>query len=125
MTQREFVQGGLKLIGFWLLATGVVNLASSISVGTSVFVVLRNNPSTSHIGIFSTGFRGGPETTPEQITEQSRLAVQWSQAQTQFLWALLQALFALYLCRRGGAVVRFLIGKEEERAESGARGPTQ
>ena len=55
MTQREFVQGGLKLIGVWILITGVLALINSLYSGTISFLALKHSPHISSIGILAAG----------------------------------------------------------------------
>jgi hypothetical protein len=113
MTQRTFVQGGLKLIGFWLLITATLSLASSITKGSIAYYSLHSNPHTFSMGLGTFSFYGGPETSHDEMIQGSRFGVDWCTAQVQFLSAALQMLFALYLCKGGQLMLTFLMGKED------------
>ena len=93
MTRRDFIQGGLKLIGFWLLATGIMQLINAASL----------------VAIASMGV--GKE-----------MNVQWMRSQSLAMTAVFQIVFAVYLCRRGQWVVNFLDGKLTRELGSSAQG---
>lgn len=111
MKQREFIHGGIKLIGFWLLATGAITLIWRITECAIDLNSIRHNPRVSISGLFSLSQNGG--TTQESLGDY-RMIAQWSEALWRAIYAFLQVVFALYLCRGGGAVVRFLAPINDE-----------
>ena len=111
MKQREFIQSGIKLIGFWLLVTGLLSLISGVGQCAIYLNAIRHNPRVSISGLFGGSLSGG---TTEEIMSDSQMLMQWTQAQWRMIYAFLEVIFALYLCRGGAAIVRFLVPRTDE-----------
>jgi hypothetical protein len=114
----------MKLMGLWFLMSGLLNLINSVSLAATTYVWLHNNPHSSDIGFFTAGMRSTGETTPEEMAEHARIVMQWCQSHGQIIFACLQIIGALYLCRGGKMIVQVLLGKNEK-AQHPAGGDAQ
>ncbi len=116
MTQREFIQSGLKLLGFWLFLIGSINILSNGSTGISTYLELRSDPSVSVIRIFSVSHHGGPKDTKDEMVQRVVLTGRWLSWQYPLLTAFMKTIFGLYLCKGGKIIVDFLVGPNQKEA---------
>ena len=117
MTQEEFIQGGIKLIGFYFLIVGCLALVSGTSSALWAYHYLKTNAVASGLHPFGVTMHGTPDTPESDVVSQAHAAVQWSLSHTKILVALAQLVFGLYLARGGKLVLKLLMGKDKGDAQ--------
>lgn len=117
MTQRQLVQAGIRILGFWLLVTALLRIASSAWTGANSFVSLRSDPTVDRVGVFSVSFHTHPGELTDDIAGRWQRMNAWTSWQMPLVTALLQAGVALYLCRSGRWVIDFLVPEGKALAE--------
>jgi len=107
---------GIKLIGLWLLCHAVINLAQSAITGGTMYQAHRRAEARA------------PWQAPDGISEElaTEMSEKWKmddsmnkftyriqmmQAWSKMPWELIMALIGLYMCRSGGAILKFLDGE--------------
>jgi len=118
IANRELLLVGIRLIGLWLLCHAVINLAQSAISGGTMHQALRRAEARAPWQ--------APEGIPEELA--TEMAEKWEmddsiqkfsyemqmmQAWAKTPWELIMILIALYMCRSGGLIIRFL-GAEEK-----------
>ena len=110
MTKRDIIESGIRLIGFWLLVTASLSLITNATLGILAYRALKNDPNVTELRLYGVTTTTYSDTPSASVSQSSRNTMQLMTAQSTFYMSLVKFLFALYLCKGGRKIIRFLSG---------------